>query len=63
MTQDITITFPNDVTAAEFLVWLSESGEQDMWEWFEYRQQEGKDVRNIDFRYVDDYTAIAREID
>lgn len=37
---DLIIKFPNKEVARHFALWLCESGEQQYWDWMEYREQE-----------------------
>ena len=34
------IKFANEAAAAHFALWLCEGGEQDYWDWMEYRERE-----------------------
>ena len=38
----IKIEFDNPAAAKHFATWLCESGEQDYWQWMEYREQEAE---------------------
>jgi hypothetical protein len=49
----ITIEVANPEAARHFAVWLCESGEQDYWNWMEYREQEEEDddITILSFHY------------
>lgn len=49
---DIIIKFANKTAAHHFAIWLCESGEQQYWNWMEYREdEEDGDITVIDFEY------------
>ena len=51
-TTDITIRFSNPEAAEHFASWLCEAGEQDYWNWMEYREEDDDgDITAIDFDY------------
>jgi len=37
---NLTVEFDNQEALEHFALWLCESGEQDYWQWMEYREQE-----------------------
>lgn len=46
------IKFANEAAAAHFALWLCESGEQDYWNWMEYREPEEEgDITATSFHY------------
>jgi len=46
------IKFANEAAAAHFALWLCEGGEQDYWDWMEYREREEEgDITAIEFDY------------
>lgn len=46
------INFENQKALEHFAAWLSGSGEQDYWEWMEYREKEEEgDITAVDFDY------------
>ena len=48
----VQIHFDNEKAAKGFLLWLCEAGEQDYWNWQQYREQEEKGnitATNIDY--------------
>lgn len=53
----IQIKFANEQAAKHFALWLCESGEQQYWDWMEYRENdneeedEGVDITAISFHY------------
>jgi hypothetical protein len=48
----IQIKFANEAAAHHFALWLCESGEQDYWNWMEYREPEEKgDITAVIFDY------------
>jgi hypothetical protein len=48
----IKIIFANEEAAHHFAIWLCESGEQQYWEWMEYREREEKgDITAVSFHY------------
>jgi hypothetical protein len=49
----ISFHFDNEEAAQHFLVWLSESGEQEYWDWMEYREEDEEkgDITALDFDY------------
>lgn len=50
--KEVKFVFDNDLAADHFLVWLCESGEQDYWQWMEYREQEESgDITAVEFDY------------
>ena len=48
----LTISFTSEDVAKDFLLWLSDAGEQDYWDWME-RQEEGRtgNITAINFKY------------
>ena len=49
---DLTIKFDNDKAREHFVSWLCGSGEQDYWEWMEYRENEEQgDITATEFDY------------
>lgn len=49
---DLIIKFPNQEAMEHFAAWLCESGEQQYWEWMEYREQEEDgDITATHFHY------------
>lgn len=51
-TTDITIRFANPRAASHFAEWLCGSGEQQYWNWMEYREQEEDgDITAVSFHY------------
>jgi hypothetical protein len=52
MKTSITIEFDNEEAAHHFAVWMCESGEQQYWQWMEYREQEEDgDITALQFNY------------
>ncbi len=52
MKKTITIEFDSKKAAEHFAVWLCEAGEQDYWQWMEYREQEEKgNITAVNFDY------------
>lgn len=51
----ITFEFENKFAAQYFKSWLCELGEQDYWQWMEYREEEDKNnnITGLDFDYWD----------
>lgn len=48
----LTFEFENEAAANHFKTWLCESGEQQYWDWMEYREQEEKgNITGKDFDY------------
>ena len=48
----ITIEFSNAEASDHFATWLCESGEQEYWQWMEYREQEESgDITATSFHY------------
>lgn len=48
----LSIEFDNDEALHHFAIWLSEQGEQDYWQWMEYREDvEDGDITAIKFNY------------
>jgi len=48
----LSIEFDNDEALQHFALWLCEQGEQDYWQWMEYREQEETgDITGIQFDY------------
>lgn len=48
----IVIEFSNPDAALEFATWLCESGEQQYWQWMEYREEEDNgDITATSFHY------------
>lgn len=46
------IKFANEAAAAHFALWLCESGEQQYWDWMEYRESEEEgDITATSFHY------------
>ena len=43
----LTFVFKTPKAANHFKTWLCESGEQDYWNWMEYREQEEEDTKHI----------------
>jgi len=51
--KEIKLVFDNAKAAKHFLVWLSEQGEQDYWEWMRVREEEEKgDITVLEFASV-----------
>lgn len=49
---DLVIKFSNPKAARYFALWLCESGEQDYWNWMEYREEkESGDITATTFHY------------
>lgn len=49
---DLIIRFSNKEAARHFAVWLCEAGEQDYWQWMEYRERkENGDITVKTFDY------------
>lgn len=52
MFKTITVKFDNQKAAEHFQTWLCEQGEQDYWQWMEYREEEeGGNITAIYFEY------------
>ena len=48
----INFEFDNEAAAKHFCLWLCEQGEQDYWQWMEYREAEEKgDITATQFHY------------
>jgi hypothetical protein len=49
----LTIEFASDEAARNFALWLCESGEQQYWDWMEYREREEEDgdITAVGFQY------------
>lgn len=51
-TTEVKINFANKEAAAHFMSWLCGSGEQQYWNWMEYREAKNDgDITAIDFDY------------
>lgn len=49
---DLVIKFPTKEAAEHFALWLCESGEQQYWDWMEYREdEEDGDITATSFHY------------
>ena len=50
MVSKVTFEFSNDKAAQHFVGWLSGQGEQDYWQWMEYREyEESGDITALAF--------------
>jgi hypothetical protein len=50
--QKLTFVFGNEKTLNHFKSWLCEQGEQEYWDWMEYREQEEKgNITALEFDY------------
>ena len=48
----LTIEFDNQEAAHHFAIWLCESGEQEYWQWMEYREEDDEgDITATSFHY------------
>jgi hypothetical protein len=58
----ISIEFDNPEAAGHFATWMCESGEQDYWNWMEYREEDEEegDITATSFHYhgVEDETKL-----
>ena len=52
MSQKLTIEFDSKEAMEHFATWLCEQGEQDYWNWMEYREEEEEgDITVVSFKY------------
>lgn len=61
MKTTLKIEFDNEAAARHFATWLCGSGEQQYWEWMEYREEDEEgDITALEFHYHGEPTGTKR---
>ena len=62
MSEKLTIEFASKEAMKHFATWLCELGEQNYWNWMEYREKEEKgDITVISFKYHEENESFAED--